>query len=156
MFTVTELTKTCTKCNEEKSLNNFNKAKYGKLGYSASCRNCAKIHGKYYRSLETTKETLRLYREKNKEKTYIRHKKHYEQNKIKILKRSYDHYLSNIEHKKKLCKKNERFHLENLTDSYVKLRLTTQGFLKDQITPELIELKRIMLKTKRLCQQLQN
>ena len=45
---------------------------------------------------------------------------------------------------------------DDLKDPYVKDTLRAQGFKNEQITPELIELKRITLKTKRLCLQLKN
>ena len=43
-----------------------------------------------------------------------------------------------------------------LSDSYIRRALVVQGFKNEQITPELIELKRITLKTTRLCRQLKN
>ena len=45
---------------------------------------------------------------------------------------------------------------ENLSNSYVKKVLRFAGFPKESITLELIELKRITLKTSRLCRQLKN
>ena len=45
---------------------------------------------------------------------------------------------------------------DDLKDPYVKDTLRAQGFKNEQITPELIELKRITLKTTRLCRQLKN
>ena len=44
----------------------------------------------------------------------------------------------------------------SLASHYVKRILVSQGFKNEQITPELIELKRITLKTTRLCRQLKN
>ena len=44
----------------------------------------------------------------------------------------------------------------SLARHYVKGILVAQGFQKESITPELIELKRITLKTSRLCRQLKN
>ena len=44
----------------------------------------------------------------------------------------------------------------SLASHYVKRILVSQGFKNEQITPELIELKRITLKTSRLCRQLKN
>ena len=45
---------------------------------------------------------------------------------------------------------------ENLDERIVKQMLIRQGFERNQITPELIELKRITLKTTRLCLQLKS
>ena len=44
----------------------------------------------------------------------------------------------------------------DLKESYIKSKLRQQGFPNESITPELIELKRITLKTSRLCRQLKN
>ena len=44
----------------------------------------------------------------------------------------------------------------SLARHYVKRILVSQGFPKERITPELIELKRITLKTSRLCRRLKN
>ena len=44
----------------------------------------------------------------------------------------------------------------SLVSHYVKRTLVSQGFKNEQITPELIELKRITLKTSRLCRRLKN
>ena len=46
--------------------------------------------------------------------------------------------------------------IASLSDGYIKDQLRGQGFKNEQITPELIELKRITLKTTRLCRQLKN
>ena len=46
--------------------------------------------------------------------------------------------------------------IAELKDVYVEEKLRQQGFPKESITPELIELKRITLKTTRLCRQLKN
>ena len=137
-----EITKTCTKCKEEKFLSLFNKRKNGTHPY---CKKCYCMIHKELRQRPGQKEKHTLYsieyRKKHPEKSNNSNKKYRENNKEKL----------NIKSKKySTIVRNE------LADSYVKLQLTAQGFLKDQITPELIELKRIMLKTKRLCQQLQN
>jgi hypothetical protein len=43
-----------------------------------------------------------------------------------------------------------------LKDSYIKRLLIQNGFPKNEITKELIELERIIIKTKRLCKTLQD
>ena len=137
-----EITKTCTKCKEEKPLFLFNKRKNGVYPRCKECC-CIILYELRQRPGQKEKHTLYSieYRKKNPELTKSCSKKYRRNNKEKL----------NIKSKKyNAIIRNE------LGDSYVKLQLTNQGFLKDQITPELIELKRIMLKTKRLCQQLQN
>ena len=44
--------------------------------------------------------------------------------------------------------KNNTIELKN---TYIKAKLKAKGFLNQQITPELIEVQRIISKTKRLC-----
>lgn len=51
-------------------------------------------------------------------------------------------------------KKNAALYRNEIAPSYAKDLLKKQGFKAEQITPELIELKRITLKTTRLCRQL--
>ena len=67
-----------------------------------------------------------------------------------------DYYLLHRERLLKSGKANTLRSIENLGNAYVKQRLRTQGLKNEQITPELIELKRITLKTTRLCRQLKN
>ena len=67
-----------------------------------------------------------------------------------------DYYLLHRERLLKSGKVSTLSSIENLGNAYVKQRLRTQGFKNEQITPELIELKRITLKTTRLCRQLNN
>lgn len=56
-------------------------------------------------------------------------------------------------------KKREKLKREDLADRYlIKLLIEKNGFSSDQVkeNPELIELKKIILKTKRLCKTLNN
>lgn len=80
------MTKTCTKCKQEKSLDEFckDKSKYAKSGRYSQCKFCVKE-----------------YREKNKERALIYRKKYYQENKEKCAVSSKKYYLA---HKKQSAK----------------------------------------------------
>jgi len=60
----------------------------------------------------------------------------------------------NKNYMRELKLKNRQEYAANIRDSRIRGLLKSQGFKVYQITPELIELKRITLKTTRLCRQL--
>jgi hypothetical protein len=74
--------KTCTKCNIEKPLSEFRKAKNGKYGVRADCKLCVKAYKKTYR--EANKDKIKAYREANKEKMNTYERAYREANKDKI------------------------------------------------------------------------
>ena len=93
--------------------------------------------------------------------------KYYAENSEKIKARIAKYCTENSEKEKIRCAKyrvenKEKIKLRSvkditlLSDSYIRRALVVQGFKNEQITPELIELKRITLKTTRLCRQLKN
>ena len=115
------------------------------------------------------------YRLKNKESLALKRsdytKKYAKENKKKLNEKSLKWYHLNKEKIKQKMKeyqsKNKDILLikgrerefesrRNLDDRILKQMLIRQGFSRCQITPELIELKRITLKTTRLCRQLKN
>jgi len=169
--------KKCRTCETIKKITEFhywnNRKSYGnecelcfkkkKKAYSSSIK--GKISEKKYRETgkarenwkkwakqnkDKLKEKNKIYREKNKEKikakrnlkiwesqTKIYYKKYREKNKINILK-------SSRKYTKKL--------VDNLDEKYCKYLLKEQGFTTEQIeqNQELIEVKRLIIKTKRL------
>lgn len=62
----------------------------------------------------------------------------------------------NKERSTKMSKKAFEKSKNTLSDSYIIKMMKKQGLFTEKITPEIIELKRITLKTKRLCLQLKN
>ena len=103
----------------------------------------------------------------NPEKEKIRRALCYKENKERFKAASAKYVAENPEKEKIRCAKyrvenKEKIKLRSvkdialLSDSYIRRALVVQGFKNEQITPELIELKRITLKTKRLCLQLKN
>ena len=101
---------------------------------------------------EEKKEYAKKWRKENSDKTKEYRRKYYKENLSKFKeyqKNNPKEYIGKI---LEYQKKNRVI----LSDVYIKKRLISQGFVKNQITPELIELKRITLKTKRLCLQLKS
>jgi len=88
-----------------------------------------------------SKERLKVKNGINKDRISEWHKQNYSLNKESLILNS---------------KLKQKQYIENLNDVYVKNLLKNLGFKSEQITPELIELKRITLKTERLCLQLKN
>lgn len=181
-----EITKTCNKCNKEKTLDLFYANKKYYLGVIGTCNECHKIYNKKYRASEhgqnirksnynLKKETIieksKIYRENNKEKLSIRKKEYrisnldivknrgklyYENNKEKLLIHFKEYRKNNPEKMKQLSKKDYEKSSENLTDRYIRNLIKRHHPLIKEFPQEIIELKRIIIKTHRLCQQLQN
>lgn len=144
-------TKVCAKCGLELDKSMFSKRKISKDGLQLSCRECEKkvyiLNREKYlsRSKENWNKNktaiakkAKVYREKNNEKLCLGRKKWEEANRDRwrlIMKRA-----------------NTRDMLL-LSDRYVKQQLSQCGFPEELIKqyPELIETKRLLIKTKRLC-----
>lgn len=82
--------KTCTKCGEEKPLGDFSKAKNGKHGRQASCRDCQKAY--YRENRDRIQAQHKIYAEKNKEALVLKAKEYYEKNKEEISRRQKAYY----------------------------------------------------------------
>lgn len=55
------MTKVCTKCGEEKPLDEFYKKKTGQLGVTGECKKCVSVRGKKYRSKTGIKSKVAQY-----------------------------------------------------------------------------------------------
>jgi hypothetical protein len=166
-----EVTKTCTKCKEEKTLDSFhNRPNHGyKFGVAAICKACTKIYATARRqseegkivaknyNREKRKETRKKYLSENGDKVREAARIYREKNRDNILKTAREYKANNIDSIKKLrFEYNQRQTLE-LSDGYIAYLLSGKNAdIRPFITQELIELKRIHLKTKRLCLQLKN
>lgn len=158
-------TKTCNKCGEVKSLDEFYKNKSIKDGYNGSCRECSKIYRKKYRQSEKYKEYQKKYeisRKKERNEYFINYK-----NNGKI-KENYDRYY--LKNKDKIKERNSKYYIEN-KEKLKKYRKNyfndgrfdiskTKHLLKKEIgcvpPKELIEVKLLILKTKKLCKTSNN
>lgn len=158
-------TKTCNKCGEVKSLDEFYKNKSIKDGYNCSCRECSKIYRKKYRQSEKYKEYQKKYeisRKKERNEYFAIYKNSYKRkeaidrycikNKDKIKERSKKYY---IENKEKLKKYRKNYFNDGRFDIS-----KTKHLLKKEIgcvpPKELIEVKLLILKTKKLCKTSNN
>ena len=140
-------TKICSKCGEEKPLGEFYKNNSSKDGLYAYCKECSRKehlnfirnnpdkHKKYKKKF---KEENLDWQEKYNKKYYQTHKKRHKEMAVLWVKK-------NPEKVKEIYLKR----VSNCTTYYIKRLLKLNGFKKEQITPELIELKRMIIKTKR-------
>lgn len=96
--------KKCTKCQQNKSILEFNKDKSKSDGYTSNCKFCRSLASSlYYRDNSRTIQGKRAvynsnYRKKNKEKISNYQKKRYSENKQTYKELAHDRYLKNKEH----------------------------------------------------------
>jgi hypothetical protein len=148
------MVKTCTGCHKELAATkeNFHCSKDCKFGLMSKCKKCRLECRKKYVQENKIKiaKTAKKYREENKIKLLKYQRKYVQENKIKIAKHNKKYKEKN---KIKIAKYNKKYFQEikeNLNGQYLKILLEKQGFSKEQMTPEIIELKLILIKTKRL------
>ena len=161
-----EITKKCTKCKKEKPLTDFCKNKKSKkdnLNYSCKpCSNASNLRS-YHKYKDVGENKIkhltggRKSYYNNHDKNLLKNKKFRENNAlhVKLYKQEYaKKYPDKLNASRKIWRDQQK---ENLTDIYIKeLIYRSNRECYKFITPEIIELKRIQLKTLRLCQQLQN
>tara|TARA_R110000765_G_scaffold334538_2_gene424928 strand:- start:939 stop:1331 length:393 start_codon:yes stop_codon:yes gene_type:complete len=128
--------KKCSRCKIEKEKDFFTKRKSSKDGVNGRCKNCCSL-------------VFNKWAKKNKEKQK---------------KRCKDWHVNNKEHSRNYAKEynkkrsynsiitNRKKQVNNLSDSYVKACLKNE---KKHITPEIIKIKRIIIKINRLTKQKQ-
>lgn len=96
----------------------------------------------------------KLYREKNIEKILERERLYYKNNKEKRLEYGRKWRKNNKEKYAIICKKSTKRNVENLSDQYIKRKITQFTHLKSSDIPkELIELKRAHMKFKRAIKE---
>jgi len=138
------------------------------------CKSCEKERGKIYR--EKNREKIKKYEKKYaisyKQKNSHNQRKYREKNREIINSKSRDRYYRNIQYSRKIkCKsankayaknpekyKNiQKWHRENLSDSYIKSQIMHSTKIKKIYIPEnFIEVKRIHIKLKRKIRELIN
>ena len=120
-------TKKCSKCGEVKPINEFYKQKSCKDGLNSYCKCCMNKKVEEWR--------------KKHPKERIKHQKKY----INKYKKKYSEYQ----------KKYKKEHIVALLkDCYIKDRLISLGWGKENITEEIIKEKRNIIKTKRIISKL--
>lgn len=141
--------KTCTKCNEAKPYRAFSKDRSKRDGYKSNCKTCFNSYmGKRKKHFQ---EYDRVYYQKNKQQIEQRKKAYRENNKEAIAAYGQAYYEANkaeILQQKKRYKQKIR---SRLSDEYLKSQImkTDWPFGRDEITPELIERKRLEIQLHR-------
>jgi transcription elongation factor Elf1 len=154
--------KTCKKCGETKDVSLFVKDKRKSIGIILTCKDCSKNRVKELKELNPHKSILynKDYYQKNKKIIDLNNKEYYLKNREVIIKYKKEFGLKNnyAINKSKEYRNNNKLKIksyknnmyETITDVYAKAILRSKGFTKEQITTELIEVQRIIIKTKRL------
>lgn len=97
-------TRACTKCGEEKPLNDeyFYKGKQSKDGFRGVCKSCQSRNMKIYamKNKDKIKKYGEVYREENKERIKEKDRKYYKENREKILEYQEKYYKDNAEYVK--------------------------------------------------------
>jgi hypothetical protein len=149
-----ELTKTCTKCKECKPITEFTRNTTFKDGRTYNCSECIRIY--HVKRNSTPEGKLKLQERNLKRKEY--HSKYQKENREKANLFAKLRRVNNLEQTRLYEKQKSKSNSIFLSDKYIKNLLRQNGkFMKGITIPkEIIELKRIQIKTYRLCQQLQN
>ena len=133
--------KRCTKCGVEKPIVNFGKAKSGKNGLKAECKDCLKQYHNQY--VKENKESLVRYhkqygieyREKNKELLKTKWSNIYTKNKEKILEYHSVHYQkADVKNRHKLWLREWRKNNKNKVQVYKLKRRTLEKELPSTLT----------------------
>ena len=171
--------KVCSKCKINKNILSFCKNSQLKSGLNSSCKDCQKLAFKEYRNknLERERERYISYRKSNPEICKNASKNYYINNIDKINEyrkipkvRARINEIARKSRLKNLQKAKSRLSIwrlnnkqniieyskrkvEELNNQYVICNMVRDGFTKQQLinNPELIEIKKLIIKTKRLC-----
>ena len=145
--------KICTKCKELKPFESFSKKPTAKSGLRSKCKVCSNKENKLYKLQNPEKiiEYGKLYQLKNKEKVKVWLNTYRLKNLQKVQAAKKRCILKNPEKYKIIQKKSRIKVIAELKDCYIKDKLVRQGFPPNSITSELIEVKRLIIKTQRLC-----
>lgn len=137
--------KICNKCGEEKELSLFKKQKSIKCGVRPTCKKC-------------TNTANAKWEFENKEKVIASQRKSRLKNIEHHRERGREYYKNNKDKRLQYGLPRQKLQIEQLSDWYIKRKLIRSGFTKEHINEnkELIEVKRLIIKTKRLCKTSQN
>jgi hypothetical protein len=149
-----EITKTCTKCKECKPITEFTLNSSFKDGRTYNCKECLRLY--FVKRNNTPEGKLKLKERNERRKEY--HTKYKKENRDKANVSVRLHRANNLEQTRLYEKQKSKSNTITLSDKYIKNLLRVNGkFMKGINVPkEIIELKRIQIKTHRLCLQLQN
>ena len=163
--------KRCTKCGEVKELSEFYKRKGTKDGFFGHCKACVKIHNakRQKENPEKAREYIAKWRKENTEKARANNAKWAKKNPEKVKASNAKWYKENSEKVMVDVAKWKKENPEKVkasTKRWVKKnpeKVKTRKIrfeLKQQIgetpPPELVEIKLLIYKTKKLCKTLKN
>jgi len=143
--------KICSKCGASKDESEFSKDKRAKDGMQGRCKLCSgKANKEYFdrhrdRVAAAHKESARKYAKAHPDRIAVINKRWRSTNQNYKTNRP-DYYPRDREKILKGIKEG----VEALSDKYVRDQLIAQEWPKEAITPDLIEVKRVLLKFKRL------
>jgi hypothetical protein len=147
-----EILKLCRTCNQKKTLESFSNHKREKDGKYYECKDCKNNKHKDYSKKFRKTEKYKVVRQSEKYKVYHQDyiKKYQKTEKHK----EYQKYFWQLNTTKEF-KKNQT---QNLDYDYLRDTLRKKGFLLEQIknNPEILEVQKLIIKTKRLCKTSQN
>jgi len=121
------MSKTCTKCGETKSLDDFHRDKTRAGGRRSDCKECVREYKRRYleENRDKERERNRRYHEENRDKVRERKHRYYEENRGKVREYKHRYYEENRdkerERKHRYCEENRdkvrecqrRYHEEN-------------------------------------------
>jgi len=144
--------KVCSKCLEIKHYSDFYKSKGYKHGIDSRCKKCKNLVSEKWR-LENNlkyKDLQKNHYKYNKDRYTKWSKNFFTENPEYQNSYNKKYYLENLNKIKKAVKINSKKAIKNLTDKYIIEKLKCDGFYKNQINRELIDLKRNVLLIKRI------
>ena len=142
-------TRVCKKCGDEKPIEEFAKNNKKRLRIH-TCKQCRRLYDEKYRELNKAEiaERKKKYRNKNKEYINATERYYYEKNKERIKYRN--------ERRGEHLRKYKKIRVEETHDNYVAYLLYKQSGAPVNIIrqhPELIKVKSIQIKLKRLANE---
>jgi hypothetical protein len=153
-----EITKTCTKCKEEKPLSEYYLLKKDGALTRNACKICVCKRTRFWNPSEHSKKAKRIYQVKyTKINAEEIKRKRFLNRDIKII-QDRNYYKNNKQLFLEKMSLRRKKTTSELADTYIRtsLKALMPSLKIKDIPQELIELKRIQIKTHRLCQQLQN
>lgn len=139
----------CKKCGEEKEIEEFIKEKNCYHGRGWRCKRCSNAYARKYRKSDRQTRLRREYAKKYyhtpKGKAYAI--KHYQAPKTQERLKVYKQLPKVIARERKTAKKYLKKSIDTLSDVYVRSMIKLRNDIKiKDITPQMIELKRVQLK----------
>ena len=139
------LTKVCTKCGIEKTVDCFSKKKDGKYGVRSYCKDCQSISGKSYYLLnrERVLTKQKVYTQSKKEELSAYSKRYRKENLQKIKDYQQIHRSQNKERYKQYFKQYAKRYQQN-NKAYFAAAAALRRCMKKQATPMWIDLELVM------------